>query len=515
MKKHTLILMLIMSTYAASTYTKENSSAINSATPQPSPTATASKPEQNFDEATYNWSRTFAEVLQLTNQKHYKPDNVEDSMMKSIDAFLNNLDPHSAFLGPKTYQRMMESTSGEFFGIGIVIDNTRKPEDSHLTVIDTIPGGPADKAGIQVMDKIVEIEGEKLAGQSTEEITAKLKGPRNTKVNIKIMRQEGGDLLPFTITRDVIKEQNSLSFHLKDQNIYYLSLNTFSESAMKQVEQLLRSAEKNQYKGIILDLRNNSGGLLHSVVDIAGLFLDKGSIVATTKDKHNKVIQTYRTTRDPIVKGNLPIFILTNNYTASAAEILAGDLKIHSEALAQSKSKRKLMVFLVGTTTFGKGSVQEVIPISNNSAIKITTSLYFLPNDTTIQGTGIQPDFVVERTQPLAEQVRWFTKNYGREQSFKNHIKVITSSATSDAKQTIDSSKTTHDAQTIKRWTDRSREMLQKDNQLHAAIELINTFHMAQKTCPQNICSRAQAAAYMKQQHITDDNTLTIELVEP
>jgi carboxyl-terminal processing protease len=473
---------------------------------------TTAKP--SFDEAAYNWSRTFAEVLQLTNQKHYKPDNVEDSMMKSIDAFLNNLDPHSAFLGPKTYQRMMEATSGEFFGIGIMIDNTRKPEDSHLSVIETIPGGPADKANVQAMDKIVEVDGEKLAGQPTEEVTAKLKGPRNTKVNIKVMRQEGADLLDFSITRDIIKEQNSLSFHLKDQNIYYLSLSTFSENAVKQVEQLLQSYEKNQYKGLILDLRNNSGGLLNSVVDIAGLFLDKGSVVATTKDRDNKVQETYKTTREPIVKGNLPIFILTNNYTASAAEILAGDLKIHSEALGQSKSKRKLMVFLVGTTTFGKGSVQQVIPISNNSAVKITTSLYFLPNDTTIQGVGIQPDFVVERTQPLAEQVRWFTKNYGREQSFKNHIKVLSSSAAPD-KEAVDTSKVINDAHTIKRWTDRSREMLQKDNQLHAAIELINLFHTAQKTCPNQVCSRAQAVAYMKQHLITDDNTLTIELVQP
>lgn len=503
MKKHILIIMLMITAYTSTTH--------SAAAQSPEPIS----PKPNFDEAAYNWSRTFAEVLQLTNQKHYKPDNVEDSMMKSIDAFLNTLDPHSAFLGPKTYQRMMEATSGEFFGIGIVIDNTRKPEDSHLTVIDTIPGGPSDKAGVQVMDKIVEIEGEKLAGHATEEITAKLKGPRNTKVNIKVMRQEGGDLLPFTIMRDVIKEQNSLSFHLKDQNIYYLSLNTFSENAVKQVEQLLKSSDKNQYKGLILDLRNNSGGLLTSVVDIAGLFLDKGSVVATTKDKHNKVLHTYKTTRQPIVKSNLPIFILTNNYTASAAEILAGDLKIHSEALAQSKSKRKLMVFLVGTTTFGKGSVQEVIPISNNSAVKITTSLYFLPNDITIQGTGIQPDFVVERTQPLTEQVRWFTKNYGREQSFKNHIKVVTSSAEQDNKKIIDDSKATNDAHTIKRWTDRSREMLQKDNQLHAAIELINLFHTAQKTCPQQVCTRTQAISYMKQHRITDDNTLTIELIEP
>ena len=278
---------------------------------------------------------------------------------------------------------------------------------------------------------------------------------------------------------------------------------------------MLKASEKNHYKGLILDLRNNSGGLLNSVIDIAGLFLDKGSVVATTKDKHNKILHTYKTTRDPIVKSSLPIFILTNNYTASAAEILAGDLKIHSENLAQAKSKRKLMVFLVGTTTFGKGSVQEVIPISNNSAIKITTSLYFLPNDSTIQGVGIQPDFIVERTQPLTEQVRWFTKNYGHEHAFKNHIKVLHTTATKDSKQNENNGKTSNDAQTIKRWTDRSREMLQKDNQLHATIELINTFNTAQKIHPQQVNTRAQAIAYMKQHHITDDNTLTIELVEP
>ncbi len=251
---------------------------------------------QNFDEIVYNWSRTFAEVFQLTNQKHYKVCNAEQCMIKSIDTFLSCIDPHSNLLDPKTYKNMLEATSGEFFGIGVVIDNTRNSKDKHLIIIDTIPDGPADKAGLKPFDKIVEIEGKALEGMSTDEATAMLKGERNTKVHVKVMRENAPEILSFDITRDVIKEQNSLCFYLQDQDIYYLSLNMFTDTSARQIEQLLTKAHEKEYKGLILDLRNNSGGLLNSAIDIAGLFLDKGSLVVTTKDKHGKVTEEYRTT---------------------------------------------------------------------------------------------------------------------------------------------------------------------------------------------------------------------------
>jgi carboxyl-terminal processing protease len=468
-------------------------------------------PEQKYqesDEINYSWSRTLAEILQLINKKHYQASKLEEAWMKALDAFLSNLDPHSGLLTPLVYKEMMERTSGEFFGIGIVIDNTRKAKDRQLTVVDTIPAGPADKAGVKPLDKIIEIDGVSLAGMSTEQATMKLKGPRNTKVTIKVLREDKPDLLSFTITRDVVQEQNSLSFYIKDQNIYYLMLSMFSENAVRQVEQLLQESTKHKYKGLILDLRNNSGGLLEAVISICGMFINKGSTVVITKSKGDTTGQKYVTNRQPIVTDCLPIFILINNYTASAAEILAGVLKIHSEQQPAS-DKNKLMVFLVGTKTFGKGSVQEVIPVSNNCAIKLTTSLYYLPNNTTIQGIGIEPDFVIEKTLPLTEQMRWFATNYGHEESFENHIKVTETAQSEKDKNTNEAEKTNEN----KRWIDRAKEMLQSDNQLRSTIMLINLLHTAQTACPDRICTREKALEFIKQHHVTHEK-LMIEPVQ-
>jgi carboxyl-terminal processing protease len=467
---------------------------------------------QNFDEIVYNWCRTFAEVLQLTNQKHYKVTNAEQCMIKSIDTFLSCIDPHSNLLDPKTYKNMLEQTSGEFFGIGVVIDNTRNSKDKQLIIIDTIPDGPADKAGIKPFDKIVEIEGKALEGMSTDEATSMLKGERNTKVHIKVMRENAPELLSFDITRDVIKEQNSLCFYLEDQNIYYLSLNMFTDTSARQIEQLLTKAHEKEYKGLILDLRNNSGGLLNAAIDIAGLFLDKGSLVVTTKDKHGKVTEEYRTSRNPITT-NTPIFILINNYTASAGEILAGALKIHADLSPQKSASKDMkkkkdhnpMVFLVGTKTFGKGSVQEVIPISNNCAIKITTSLYFLPNDTSIQAEGITPDFEVERCLPPSEQLQWLAKFYGREQALPNHIKLT------DKKD--DEKKAEDSKNKIENWTDRAKKTLLADNQFRETITLINLLSVAQKKCENlDLSTRQQAVEFINNIFVSNKKLNLVEI---
>ncbi len=456
-----------------------------------------------FDQTAYQWTRTFAEVMQLANKKHYKIANLEEAMIRAIDAFLSYLDPHSSFLDPKTYKLMLDQTSGQFFGIGVVIDNTRKAKDKYLTIVDTIPDGPSDKAGVKPLDKIIEIEGQPLEGMSTEEATTKLKGQRNTTVSIKVLRENHPDLIALDIVRDVVKEQNSMSFHIKSHNIYYISLNMFTENAVKQIEELLRQSAEKPYKGLILDLRNNSGGLLSAAIDIAGLFLDKGSLVVVTKDKQDKEIERYVTKKDPVANNKLPIFILINNYTASAAEILAACLKTHSDELAKKyPTASKSLVFLVGTNSFGKGSVQEVIPVSNNCAAKITTSLYF-PNNTNIQGEGIQPDFVVDRSFPPTEQMKWFTKHYGREKALNNYIKKngeATEAKTDEPpkpKQPV-------------RWIERAKEMLQTDNQLREAISLINLLHVFQGLCPNKVCNRTKAVEQLKDSHITHD-TLDIE----
>ena len=467
------------------------------------------KPKTPYDETVYNWSRTFAEVLQKTGEKHYKVADAEKCMINAIDAFLSCLDPHSGFLDPKTYKNMLESTSGQFFGIGIVIDNTRRAKDKFLTIIDTIPGGPSDKAGVMPYDKIIEIEDKSIEGMTTDEATRMLKGERDTVVQIKVVREGKPDLLTFDITRDVVKEQSSLSFYIKNQNIYYIALNTFSSNSAQQIEALLKKAKKKKYKALILDLRNNSGGLLNSAIDIAGLFLEKNSPVVVTKDKNHQVTERYNTNRQPVANGQLPIFILINNYTASAAEILAGALKIHSEniaKLAEQEPQNKMMVFLVGEKSFGKGSVQEVIPVSNNCAVKITTSLYYLPDDTTIQGSGIEPDFVIEKKFPPTEQMSWFTKFYGRESALEGSIK------SDDKKKPDDEKKKKKKKDKKEPWVERAKKMLAKDNQLREAITLINIFDKAKTQCPGNVTTRLSAIEYIKKVHVTNDELTMIEM---
>ncbi len=470
------------------------------------PQISAQVSDETFDETIFNWSRTFAQAMDIAHKKHYAITNPQDNMIKAIDGFINSLDAHSNFLDPKTYREMLEMTSGEFFGVGIVIDNMRKTKDKFLTIVDTIPDGPADKAGIQPMDKIIEINGEILEGLTTEKIISQLKGERHSTVKVKVMRENSPDLLPFDIVRDVVKEQHSLSFHIKSHNISYLSLSMFTDAAVKQIETLLKKSQEQHAKGLILDLRNNSGGLLNAAIDIAGLFLKKGSLVTLTKDKHGKEIERYSTTRNPLAKNTLPIFILINNYTASAGEILAGCLKINSD------TTNNYLVFLVGTKTFGKGSVQEVIPISNNCALKITTCLYFLPDNTTIQGTGIEPDFIIERTTPPTEQIQWFIKNYGREETLDNYIKV-----TKNGMPLPKEKKEKHAAPETKknegRRFDRAKEMLQNDNQLRDCISLISTLNTAQTYTPKLVTTRADALTYLKQNHISNDK-LEIEEVK-
>jgi len=450
------------------------------------------KKVKDFDDIVFNWSGTFAEVLGIAGKKHYEIPNPEKCMIHSINTFLHCLDPHSSFLDPKTYKSILEKTSGQFFGIGIVINSTRSTKDKFLHVINTVSGGPADKAGIKQYDKIIEIEGKQLEGMTTEEATSKLRGDKNTKVHIKIIREKEKAPLSFDIVRDVIKEPSSLAFYIKQHNIYYVSLATFSKNSVKQIRNILEKSNEKKYKGIILDLRNNSGGLLSAVIDIAGLFLKKDSLIVITKDRNNKKITEYKTKHQPVTNINIPIFILVNNYTASASEILAGGLKIHSKQQTKKSHTKdqNLMVFIVGTNTFGKGSVQEIIPLENNCAIKLTTSLYFLPDNTTIQGTGIEPDFLVQRLFPPSEKVAWFLEHYGREKSLKHSIK-----PNKEEKEKENEKK--ERKKEPKSWEERVKDTLSKDNQFLETIKLINLLDICKQKFPESCNNRDDAVKFI------------------
>ncbi len=457
----------------------------------------------------HEWSGNFAHVIHIAKEKHFKINNIESSMSKSINSFLNELDPYSAYLEPKGYQSILETTHGEFCGIGTYLDNTRSKQDKYLTVIETIPDGPADKAGVEAMDKIVEINGTLLEDMTTEEAISLLKGPRGSSVTILVMRTGQPELLSFSIIRDTVKEENTLAFYLPEHNIYYVSLTIFSENATEQIKQLLQKAAQKKYKALILDLRNNSGGLFNVAIDISNLFLEKNSLVAITKDKSGKDIERYYTKNDPVANSTIPIFILTNNYTGSSAEILAGALKVHSQnyALTSPNTKQKLAVFLVGTKTFGKGSVQEIIPVNKNHALKLTTSLYYLPNDTTIQGIGIEPDLIIERTFPPPQQLTWFTQNYGREEAICNHIKITKKENSAKTKKYEKNRKRKSMRQECmpkkKTWADRAHKKLEHDNQIRSTISLINLLDTGYRLCPEQVCNRDKAIEFLKRHHVS------------
>lgn len=427
-----------------------------------------------YDKSIYDWSRVMSEAFHLVKTKYYVKDlNAEDAMISAINSFVH-LDPHSTFLDPKTYKQILQSTSGEFYGIGVAIAQ-KMPDDEFLAIIDTIPGGPAETKGIKAGDKLIDVDGTAIRGLTTDEVSAKLKGPRHTSVTIKIMREHYPEPLMITINRDVVKEQNSFCYLFKEPNICYIHLNLFTQNAVSQISNLLKKSQNHSYKGLILDLRGNSGGLLNSAVDIAELFLDSNSLVATTKDRNNKVIEHFRTQKNPINSPSMPIFVLMDNWTASAAEILAGCLKVHSEKAAQqagNKKQNKLVVFLVGTRTFGKGSVQELIPISNDCAVKLTTALYFLPNDITIQGIGIEPDIKIEKKLPPTEQMQWVNSFFGKESALKNSIK--TDNTKEDKKHKKDKK---NDAKNHK---EKRKEILSKDSQIRDTITCINILYANQ-----------------------------------
>jgi carboxyl-terminal processing protease len=425
------------------------------------PTKVVRSPEDQFDKSVYSGSRTLAEVCHLVKTKYYRRDVDVDSAWKGAITALVSIDPHSTYIDSKPLKDLYEQTSGQFFGIGVVIAH-KEPDQEFLAIVDTVGGGPAEKAGMKAGDKLIEVDGHAVKGLNTDEVTAKLKGARYSTVNVKVMREGNQDPLHFSIKRDEIKEQGALSYFFKDHGIYYVHLGTFASTDAKKLETFFSKAIKNKGKGIILDLRNNSGGLLNAAVDIAGLFLERNSLVVVTKDRDNKNIDEYRTTREPLNFGNIPVIVLVNNFSASAAEILAGALKVHSQEAAKKSGKRPT-ILLIGTKTFGKGSVQEVIPLHNDCAIKLTTALYFLPNNETIQGLGIEPDLAFERKFPPTSQMQWVNQVYGRESALRNSIKVK-----EEAKQKTTSKKDD------KAWKEKRKEAIESDSQIRDAVTCLN-----------------------------------------
>lgn len=482
----------------------------------------AAKPARDI----FVWFKTYAEVIGLVERKAFRSVDFSNFIQDSLKSAVQQVDAHSSFFAPDSFKQVMESATGEFGGIGVSV-LTKSTEDDALAILEVIDGGPAAKAGLKGGDKIVEIEGEKLKGLSADEVVTKLKGKPGSKLSVKVLRDKKPK--EFTITRDIIKDQTSMCFFFKDQGIYYLSLKIFAQNSGQQVSELLEKANDGQCKGVVLDLRRNPGGTLDAAIDVAGLFVPKKSLVVVTKDNKKQVVSEYRTNTEPLLKSDRPIFILIDNFTASAAEILAGTLQFYSKKSVQTEDgAQPMMVFLVGVPTFGKGSVQEVIPISNGCALKLTTMLYYLPGDISIQARGINPDFTIKPRFIPTEEMKWITEMYGKEVSLKNHITVDEvhkgrkdpvddddeddMPVKKDKDEKKDKKKKKEDEEE-KSWEEKQKESLSQDVQVQASINMINLLSVARKHIPDQISSHEKALKFLKENYVTDDS-VTIEKVK-
>ncbi|MBA1273052.1 S41 family peptidase [Stutzerimonas azotifigens] len=332
--------------------------------------------------------RTFAEVLDRIKAAYVEPVDDKTLLENAIKGMLSNLDPHSAYLEPEAFAELQESTSGEFGGLGIEVGL----EDGFIKVVSPIDDTPASKAGIEAGDLIVKIDGQPTKGLSMMEAVEKMRGKPGSAITLSIVR-DGGSPRDIKLTRAVIKVR-SVRSQILEPGYGYLRITQFQVNTGDEVGKALASLKKdnqgNKLNGLVLDLRNNPGGVLQAAVEVADHFLTSGLVVYTKGRIANSEL---RFNADPAdASEGIPLVVLINGGSASASEIVAGALQDHKRGV------------LMGTDSFGKGSVQTVLPLNNDRALKLTTALYYTPNGRSIQAQGIVPDIQVERAKLTREQ---------------------------------------------------------------------------------------------------------------
>ena len=318
----------------------------------------------------------FSEVLDKVKKEYVEDINQSEVMDAAINGVLQSLDPYSAYMSPSMYKEMATETSGEFGGLGIEVSM----EAGVVKVISPIDDSPASKAGIKAGDYIVKINNIQVQGKSLTEAVELMRGPIGSEINITIRRVGVKKALNFKIKRAVI-EVASVKSEIKNNNIGYIRLTSFNENSSDQVKDKIDIFKKKNIEYYILDLRNNPGGLLSQAIKISDFFLDKGEIVST-KSKKDSENRRWFAKKGDILDGKT--FVVLINYgSASASEIVAGSIKDHKRAI------------LIGERTYGKGSVQSIIPLKNDGAIRLTVSKYYLPSGDSISDVGVMPDFEI------------------------------------------------------------------------------------------------------------------------
>ena len=319
----------------------------------------------------------FGEVLEKINNEYVDEINQAESMDSAIDGLLQSLDPYSSYMSPEIFNEMQTETSGEFGGLGIEVSM----ESGVVKVISPIDDTPASRAGIKAGDYIVKINELQVQGKSLSEAVDLMRGPVGSGIELTIRRKGEKKALTFNIIRDVIKIR-SVKTDLLEKNIGYIRLTSFNENSSDQIKDAIKKFKKNKdIKAYILDLRNNPGGLLSQAIKISDFFLDDGEIVSTKSRKASENRKWFAKEGD-LLNGKT-LIVLINYGSASASEIVAGALKDHKRAI------------LLGEKSFGKGSVQSIIPLKNNGAIRLTVAKYYLPSGKSISEIGISPDIEI------------------------------------------------------------------------------------------------------------------------
>ena len=320
----------------------------------------------------------FGEVLEKINKEYVDEINQSESMDSAINGLLQSLDPYSSYMSPEIYNEMQTETSGEFGGLGIEVSM----ESGVVKVISPIDDTPASKAGIKAGDYIVKINDTQVQGKSLTEAVELMRGPVGSSINLTIRRRGEKKALTFNIIREIIQIK-SVKSDLLEKNIGYIRLTSFNENSGKQIEREINKLEKDKkVKAYILDLRNNPGGLLSQAIRISDFFLEDGEIVSTKSRKTSENRKWFAKKGD--LTNGKTLIVLINYGSASASEIVAGALKDHKRAI------------LIGENSFGKGSVQSIIPLKNEGAIRITVAKYYLPSGKSISQVGVSPDIEVD-----------------------------------------------------------------------------------------------------------------------
>jgi carboxyl-terminal processing protease len=338
--------------------------------------------------ATYENLKLFTDVLAIIQNQYVDETEPRDVIQGAVRGMLRGLDPHSSYMDPESYREMQVETSGSFGGLGIEITI----RDDQLTVVSPIEGTPAARAGIQAADRIVRIEGLATKDMTLPDAVKRMRGPRGTKVTITILREGVREPFDVTLTREVIQVQSIKSQEI-EPGIGYVRIRQFQErTAQDLVAGVERLEKTGRLAGLIIDLRNNPGGLLPAAVEVSEEFLGDGKLVVYTEGRvRSQNMRFVAHAKRPVTE--VPLVVLVNQGSASASEIVAGAIQDHGRGL------------ILGTTTFGKGSVQTIIPLSDGSGLRLTTARYFTPKGRSIHGKGITPDIVIEpvREDPAAK----------------------------------------------------------------------------------------------------------------